>query len=194
MLERIKALPEFAAEGEGQDKRAAGRFALFALAGELATEYGMTGWPEGAAIKAAAEGFTAWRALRGRGNDERRQILDRVSGFLERHGDARFSDADAKFDRPDEEIVRNRSGRMVARGKESGAHLSVPRGGIREALKGFDFSRALDVLQEAGALPKPDESGERAKPQRVCGRLVRLYSILADKLYPEHKEYAATKT
>ena len=35
-LERIKALPAFSIEnGEGQDKRAAGRFALLALAGEL---------------------------------------------------------------------------------------------------------------------------------------------------------------
>jgi hypothetical protein len=51
-------LPVLSGEGgEGQDKRAAGRFALLALAGEVATEYGITGWPEGEAIKAAAEGF-----------------------------------------------------------------------------------------------------------------------------------------
>ena len=63
LLERLKALPEFSADGgEGQDKRAAGRFALLALAGEVATEYGITGWPEGAAINAAAEGFKAWRS------------------------------------------------------------------------------------------------------------------------------------
>ncbi len=45
LLERIKALPEFSSEsGEGQDKRAAGRFALLALAGEMATDYKLTGW------------------------------------------------------------------------------------------------------------------------------------------------------
>ena len=43
LLDRIKSLPAFALEGgEGQDKRAAGRFALLALAGEVATEYGIT--------------------------------------------------------------------------------------------------------------------------------------------------------
>ena len=37
------------------------------------------------AIVAALIGFRAWRSLRGKGNDERRQILDKLSGFLERH-------------------------------------------------------------------------------------------------------------
>ncbi len=193
-LERVKMLKEFSArEDEGQDKRAAGRFALLALAGEVASEYGITRWPQGAATAAAAQGFKMWQSLRGRGNDERRQILERVLGFIALHGDSRFSDADAKFGRPDEEIVRNNRAGWWREGKAGRIYLFHGEG-LREAVKGFDFGRALDVLQEAGALPKPDESGERAKPQRVCGRLVRLYSILADKLYPEHKEYAATKT
>ncbi len=64
-LERIKALAAFNPEGaEGQDKRAAGRFALLALAGELATEYGITGWSEGAAVDAAVIGFHARRRQR----------------------------------------------------------------------------------------------------------------------------------
>jgi putative DNA primase/helicase len=91
-LERIKALPEFITEGgEGQDKRAAARFAVAGLAGEVATEYGITGWEEGTAVKAAAEGLKAWRSLRGPRNDERRQILEAVAGFIERHCDSRFS-------------------------------------------------------------------------------------------------------
>ena len=57
---------------------------------------------------------------------------------------------------------------------------------MREALKGFDFKRALDTLQEAGVLPEPDANGERAKAQRINGRQVRLYPILADKLGAIH--------
>ena len=181
-LERLKALPEFSADGgEGQDKRAAGRFALLALAGEVATEYGITGWPEGAAINAAAEGFKAWRSWRGRGNDERRQILERVASFIERHGDGRFSDADRNFDTP----IRDRAGWWRDAGSDGRIYLFTADG-LREASKGFDFKRVLDTLQEVGALPKPDESGERAKPQRIGGRLVRLYSIHADKLSGNH--------
>ena len=56
----------------------------------------------------------------------------------------------------------------------------------REASKGFDFKRALDTLQEVGVLPKLDKSGERAKPQRIGGRLVRLYLIHADQLSGNH--------
>ena len=54
--------------------------------------------------------------------------------------------------------------------------------GMREALKGFDFSRALDVLQEAGALDKPGADGKRAKFYRIGGRGMKLYAIQSDKL------------
>jgi putative DNA primase/helicase len=179
LLERIKVLPAFSADcGEGQDKRAAGRFALLALAGEAATDYGITGWPEGAAIEAAAEGFKAWRSTRGRRNDERRQILESVSGFIERHGDSRFSDADGHADT----IRNNRAGWW--RGNDAGRIYLFNADGLKDALKGFDFKRALDTLQEAGALP--DTGGERAKPMRIDGRVVRLYQINADKLGADH--------
>jgi putative DNA primase/helicase len=93
-LDTIKAKPEFQAPGgEGQAKRAAGRFAVLALAGELATGYGITGWTEGNAIKAAGVGFAAWLSLRGgmgQGNSERGQITERITSFIERHGDSRF--------------------------------------------------------------------------------------------------------
>ena len=181
LLERFKALPEFSAEGgEGQDKRAAGRFALLALAGEMATEYGITGWPEGEAINAAAECFRVWRAARGRGNDERRQILDRVSGFIERHGDGRFSDADNSGETP----IRDRAGWW--RDPPEGREYLFTADGMREALKGFDFARALDALQDAGALPKPAADGKRARFYRIGGRGMKLYPVQADKLGGDH--------
>lgn len=181
LLERIKALPEFSADGgEGQDKRGAARFALLALAGELATEYGITGWPEGEAIKAAAEGFRLWRSMRGRGNDERRQILDRVSGFIERHGDGRFSDADSNIENP----IRDRAGWW--RDTNEGRAYLFTAEGLREALRGFDFNRALDALQESGALQMPGADGKRAKLYRIGKRPMRLYPVQADKLGDEH--------
>jgi hypothetical protein len=36
------------------------------------------------------------------------------------------------------------------------------------------------VLQQAGAIPK--SSGERAKPERIAGQLVRVYAIQSAKL------------
>ena len=52
--------------------------------------------------------------------------------------------------------------------------------GLREALQGFDFRRALDTLQDVGALPA--STGERSKPERIGGRAVRLYTVRADRL------------
>ena len=177
-LERIKNLTAFAADGgEGQDKRAAARFALLALAGELATEYGITGWPEGEAINAAAEAFKAWRAMRGTGNDERRQIIERVADFIERHGDSRFSDVVAN----DGDAMRiNRAGWW--RNEADGRVYLFTAAGMKEALAGFDFKRALDTLQAAGVLPP--SSGERSKPVRIGERNVRVYAIHADKPRP----------
>lgn len=54
--------------------------------------------------------------------------------------------------------------------------------GISEALTGFDFKRALDVLQKAGALEAPGSDGKRARFFRIGGRGVKLYPIQADRL------------
>jgi putative DNA primase/helicase len=172
LQDRIKELPGFRLYGiEGQEKRAAARFALIALAGEMATEYGITGWKEGDAISAAIVGFKAWQSLRGPGNDERRQVLERVSSFIDRHGDGRFSNADT----PTDAVIRDRAGWW--RNDQGQRIYLFTADGLREAMKGFDFNRALDKLQEVGALAATDTSGERSKPQRVDGRLVRLYPI-----------------
>lgn len=182
LLERVKALPALAIQGgEGQHKRAAARFALAALAGEIATEYGITGWPEGAAIEAAKECFTAWRSLRGRGNDERRQIVQQLSGFIERHGDARFSDADDKGESP----VRDRAGWW--RNSLTGREYLFTTEGMHEALKGFDFNHALNTLQALGVIPMPGADGKRAKAMRIGGRApMKLYTVDADKLGDAH--------
>ena len=177
-LGNIKALPMFVTDGtEGQDKRAAARFALIGLAGELATEYGITGWAAGEAIKAAAHGFKLWQTGRGKGNDERRQIADRVRSFIERHGDARFSNADYIGETP---AVRDRAGWW--RGSGDGREYLFNADGMHEALKGFDFKRALDVLQELGAIPVPGTDGKRARFYRVGGCGVRLYPVNPEKL------------
>ena len=115
--------------------------------------------------------------MRGKGNDERRQILEQVSAFIERHGDGRFSAADATDDVP---MVRDRAGwwRETAAGRD---YLFTAEA-MREALTGFDFRRALDVLQGAGALEPPGSDGKRARFFRIGGRGVKLYPIQADRL------------
>lgn len=57
---------------------------------------------------------------------------------------------------------------------------------MRDALKGFDFKRALDELEACGVIPKPGEDGRRAKLERIGGQPVRVYEVQVDVLNGEH--------
>lgn len=173
-LEKFKTLPSFNSDDEsGQVKRVAARFAVMCVAGELAIEYGLTEWEEGAALNAAIEGLEAWQSMRGKGNSEKHQILMRVDDFVTRHGDSRFSNADDI--NSNIQVVRDRAGWW--RDTDSARVYLFTSSGLREALKGFDFNRALDVLQEAGMLQAPESGKERAKSTRVSIGVKKLYHV-----------------
>ncbi|MCW5600149.1 DUF927 domain-containing protein [Nitrosomonas sp.] len=174
-LEQFKSLPALKGDDDsGQFKRVAARFALVTLAGELATEYRLTGWNEGAALDAAVIGLQAWQSIRGKGNSERHQILEQVSDFISRHGDSRFSNADS-LNYDNLLMIRDRAG-WWRDNNDSRVYLFTSSG-LREALRGFDFTRALDVLQESGVLQVPESGKERAKPTRVSIGVKKLYHI-----------------
>lgn len=79
------------AGADGQVSRALRRFALAAVAGELATELGITGWPPGEAERAAVACFRAWLLARGgTGSREAQQIGEALRRFIGLHGAARF--------------------------------------------------------------------------------------------------------
>ena len=181
-LDDIKALPEFQVDSDqGQTKRAAARFALLALAGELATEFGITGWAEGEARHAAGLMFRSWQALRGSqaGNLERDQVLDQLTTFIERHGNSRFSDVE-EVSEIRNAVIRDRAGWW----NDTGGRRSYlfTASGMQDAMKGFDLSRALDAMQEAGAIDPPGGDGKRSKFRRIEGRGVRVYIVDPSKL------------
>jgi uncharacterized protein (DUF927 family) len=68
---------EYASQGaNGQVERVGRRFGLVAMAGEIATRYGLTGWPEHEAEQAAGRCFASWLQLfGGRGNREERLLF-----------------------------------------------------------------------------------------------------------------------
>ena len=180
-LAGILALPAFAVRGDGQVKRAAARFAMLALAGELATSYGVTGWPEGAATAAAAEMFTAWQQDRGgsNANKEQSQIRQAVAAFIELHGASRFQNEDNP-----QAVVHNRAGWRENTG--SSVRYLFTASGMKEALKGFDLQRSLDVLVQCGALPKPGADGRRQTPKRLDGAVRKVYEINPERLEDDH--------
>lgn len=89
-----------------QAQRVAQRFGLAAAAGELATRYGLTGWPAGEATQAAKIGFRVWLDNFGTGNREERAIVSQVRAFLERDGASRFEELTADHD----QRIPNRAG------------------------------------------------------------------------------------
>jgi putative DNA primase/helicase len=195
-LEQLKALPELVSPtSDGQGKRVASRLALIAMAGELATEYGLTKWPKGEAIKSVAECLRIWCALNGTDNNERRQILDQLADYIDKNCDSRFSgiikNADGGYSYCDGDHVRvsQRAGYSLFDGSDSSAtrlYLLNPAG-MREALSGFDFNKALDVLEEAGVFPLGrDSKGSRSRSFRIKGTSARYYQVDPNKL--RHQE------
>lgn len=57
---RENCVKDIDASSDGQVSRVLGRFAVVALAGELATKFGLTGWQPGHATNAAHELFAIW--------------------------------------------------------------------------------------------------------------------------------------
>lgn len=186
-LTELRQRPEFRPDGaEGHVMRVAAKFALYGLAGELATEFGVTGWPPGAAIDAAIMAFQAWLAPRGKGVVEGRQALEAILSFIEKHGDSRFSDASSGSG-----LVRDRAGYW--RGVEVNAgdgEVVVEReylfhsAGLRDALSGLDFSVSVRELSEAGVLPPRDKDSTYTRVVRIAAENAtkRLYPILPRKL------------
>lgn len=162
----------------GQDSRAAERFALVAMAGELAINFGVLPLPAGAARDAMLELFTVWQAGRGQGPSEDRQIVRAIADFIARHGDTRFSSADD----PEGE-ARDRAGYWED--TPSGRLYLFNRPGLEDAAKGYDLGRVVLALDSAGAIAKREPGRAQATKRLPSGRKEKLYWIDAAKLEPE---------
>lgn len=148
---------------QGQVTRVARRFALIAMAGELATQSGLTGWGKGDAIDAAATCFRSWLDnYGGAGNREERALFEQVRGFIEAHGESRFEDFYGESNR----TVYNRAG--FVRVKEGGDRqymvLSDPF--KKEICAGFDTKWAAKVLIAAGWI-EPEGGGRSTQKPRI---------------------------
>ncbi|KTC71308.1 Superfamily II helicase and inactivated derivatives [Legionella bozemanae] len=94
-------------EHSGQIQRVARRFALVAMAGEIASHFGLTGWKRGTACQAVEKCFNAWLENFGEhGNREARAILSQVRAFFEKEGASRFESEN----HPNSERLYNRAG------------------------------------------------------------------------------------
>ena len=184
--EHFAALLPDGADAQARD--VARRFALVACAGEMATAWGITGWPEGEATKAAESLMRAWLTTRhGAGAAEDAEALERVRRFIAEHGDARFPEVVAKGDakvREDRTTVKGAGFRKaVAVGaggeKQAQAFLIWPEIWRAEVFEGADATAGARALLRAGFL-LPGDGGKLQRRERVPGfEGPRFYAVRA---------------
>jgi uncharacterized protein (DUF927 family) len=181
-------------DASGEVFRAARRFALIAFAGELATEFGITGWPKGEADNAARRIFDEWVRRRGTfGSADDQAALRQVRAFIEKHGASRFQKIRDRLKRdektnvllpdPDDPIVDdrpvvNRAGfvKPDADGNITEYFIS-PEVFRREVCEGFDYEAVAKMLRNEGLL---DVDKDRARNQiqiRTPEGRIRVYAV-----------------
>jgi putative DNA primase/helicase len=155
-----------------QDRRALNSFGIVALAGELATDYGVTGWKTRQAFMSAVECFIQWKLNNGFQNTdiETTQVLQAVKNFIDMHSNSRFLDV---LDNPDRYITN------LAGYKKSANHqiqYMFNDAAFIEALKGYDLRCAISILKKEKWLLH--DSNRNKKSHQIHGRTNKLYTIL----------------
>ena len=160
------------AGASGQVQRVAQRFGLVAVAGELATHYGVTGWPEGEATAAAGKCFAAWlESFGGAGNREDRVLLAQVRAFFETHGASRFEDIGAPVD----QRVINRAGFYRNGTDGTREFLVLPEAFKRDVCAGFDLKAATRCLLAQGWIVAGGDNRPTQKPRLPGIGTTRVY-------------------
>jgi uncharacterized protein (DUF927 family) len=153
--------------------RVARRFALAAVAGEIATELGLTGWTKDEATRCTDRCLNAWIRARGStGPGDIDTAINQVAAFIEKHGASRF-----QTDTQATEKVINRAG-FLARDREGNVKYFyvLPEVFRREVCAGFDAETVAKALLDRGFLEA--EKGRLQKKPRIAGHgSPRVYAV-----------------
>jgi len=175
-LVRAMKIPDGTAPEVG---RVAARFALVAYAGELATRYGATGWPQGEATRAALRCFDDWFKESGGslGVDEK-VLFAQVSAFLQAHGASRFPPHDISEE--DLRRVLNRAGFSYSDGER--LFFLAESGTFRKELcKGFNLTVATKALIKAGWLvPGAERTQQKKRINAINSKAALWFYVLTD--------------
>jgi putative DNA primase/helicase len=166
----------------GQAARVAERFGLIAVAGKLATEFGVVTWPEGQVAKDALELFKDWLAARGGAAPvEIAQMIAQVRRFIEAHGDSRFDNLDPPPNNPltgqeiERRSVNNRAGWRKGEGEDRRWYV-LPETWREEVCAGFDPSKVAKTLAAHDML-EPGAGGKMSRPEAIEGKKMRAYVL-----------------
>ncbi|MGU5594935.1 DUF927 domain-containing protein [Aeromonas sanarellii] len=182
-IKRIAA--ELTPHGAGnQVGRAINRFALVAAAGELATRLGVTGWPEGEALRAVRVCLKAWLAERGHlGNKEDAATLAQIRAFMRAHQYTRFVDVSDPNHRPSNVVGYRRNPRH---GTNDELEFWVDPSGWVEITSGRDAKKAAKLSAKAGYL-LGGEGRYQLLRRLPTGKRARVY-VLTDLVLADDAE------
>lgn len=150
---------------DGQVKRAGNKFALIAVAGEMASSFGILPWDEGEASQGALICFKAWLNERGgSGSHEAQEGINAILSFIETHGASRFQDADNAIEK-----INNRAGFKRTPDIGDTEYLVFPNVFKKEILSGSkNYTDIMRVAIESGLI-KPDKEGKSSRSERIKG-------------------------
>ncbi len=183
LLEDFAGIRAQFVEDNAQAGRVADRFAVIALAGEMAIAYGLLPWTPGTALADCQLLYGEWLSRVGGGNAEDRQILAGILDFIDKHGSSRFSNVEDQT--PDTKVF-NRAGYWEVVGTKR-LYL-FNKSALTEAAHGHGLARVVKALECAGALAKhdTDRDSRRTKKYRLpAGGSARLYVIDPDAMDSE---------
>lgn len=183
LLEDFAGIRAQFVEDNAQAGRVADRFAVIALAGEMAIAYGLLPWTPGTALADCQLLYCEWLSRVGGGNAEDRQILAGILDFIDKHGSSRFSDVEDQT--PDTKVF-HRAGYWEVVGAKR-LYL-FNKSALTEAAHGHGLARVVKALEGAGALAKhdTDRDSRRTKKYRLpAGGSARLYVIDPDAMDSE---------
>jgi putative DNA primase/helicase len=175
-----------------QDARVARSFAIVALAGELAIEWGVLPWEKGTVLTAAVKIFNHWKSTQPQSSKSKEtvQVLKAVRDFIQTYG-ACFSNIDwtpvhdANTGRilNAETVIHERAGYWKEI-DEKRIYLFTSKG-LDKASGGFGTRKAAEVLDSNGALVEK-AAGRRSKKARTPdGHSVDFYWVDPDMLVSE---------
>jgi uncharacterized protein (DUF927 family) len=154
-----KFCDEFVPAGaDGQVTRVAQRFALVAVAGELAQLFGIVPWEPGEAIKAAGKCFKDWLRERGGiGDAETAGGIEQVRATLQADGMARFIPAWAQEEQ-ERTPIPQREVAGFRRQTEDGWEFFITTTAWKEICAGYNSTMLARTLRDGGWLV-PDSDG-----------------------------------
>lgn len=133
--------------------RVARRFALVAVAGELAIQYGVLPWKENTALKAAQVCFQVWRKGFKSKAEQEADFIEYILSYPEIHRQ-RFDivaiDISGKYKEPDPTGYDNRLGVMHVKDDGGGKVFYIPKMFVEEVLgkRGYQKAASLKILKE----------------------------------------------